>query len=835
MEHLSGRLTHYGTHLNSGRRPWGSGDNENSRPFRRETKTIKDYYRIQKYKQQGLSEKEIAEKMGMSVANLRGAISRGKDQDMYEKGFAVSQYMKQHPDQSLTWIADQLGLDRTMVNRLAKQNIENSKYKQRQDIVDALIKDVEAHEMVDVGKGTERILNVSKERLKSIYKDVEEQGYEIVTFKSKDMNTGNMIDNMVLVKKGTSVDYVKEHKTSIHPLGLVDRDGEVATIGRPKNIPRSKVKIEYESDMDGVMEIGYGDKNFNLGASRYAQVRIGVEGPGNGLYLKGMAVMTKDLPPGEVRFHTNKKKGTDFDDVLKKQYDDPDNPFKAAIKNQNAARTINMLSEEGDWDGWNGKFSSQFLSKQSHALMKDSVNKSFKRYEQEYDDILAIKNPYLRKAALEEYAQSMDSRGKDLKLVGIKGTKAHVILPDSSLKESEVYAPNFPNGTKLALVRYPHAGTFEIGEVVVNNNRKSKMIKNIEGAKDAIVLHPKVAEKMSGADFDGDTVIAIPNNKGQVKISPTLKDLKNFDPKEYHNKNINVTNDQKQKAMGKISNLITNMQIRTDAKGNRVATDEEIARAVKHSMVVIDSEKHHLDMKASAKKNAIAALTKKYGTPNTLIGNAKKIPTDQQYKDYKTALTGKLKMRDGSLFDAKKTGVEEAAKVMAKKGQTKESLGEKKYNKLVEEQTNNAIAKKLNLDKQSMSAIASRGSDVKNWSTGTETEKIYEGYINGTRKMSAAAQKQAAKISYTQNKGAAKKYASEINSINKKLGELAKNLPLERAAQRKAGAEISREWEKAKESGENIDYNKTKTKALNNARKNIGANRVMHTTPPSHH
>ena len=57
--------------------------------------------------------------------------------------------------------------------------------------------------------------------------------------------------------------------------------------------------------------------------------------------------------------------------------------------------------------------------------------------------------------------------------------------------------------------------------------------------------------------------------------------------------------------MGRISNLITDMTLLG-------ADDHEIARAVKHSMVVIDAEKHKLDYKASEKDNNISALMKKY-------------------------------------------------------------------------------------------------------------------------------------------------------------------------------------------------------------------------------
>ena len=58
-----------------------------------------------------------------------------------------------------------------------------------------------------------------------------------------------------------------------------------------------------------------------------------------------------------------------------------------------------------------------------------------------------------------------------------------------------------------------------------------------------------------------------------------------------------------QTEMGKISNLITDMTL----KG---ATQDELARAVRHSMVVIDAEKHKLDYKQSERDNGISALKK---------------------------------------------------------------------------------------------------------------------------------------------------------------------------------------------------------------------------------
>ena len=57
--------------------------------------------------------------------------------------------------------------------------------------------------------------------------------------------------------------------------------------------------------------------------------------------------------------------------------------------------------------------------------------------------------------------------------------------------------------------------------------------------------------------------------------------------------------------MDKISNLITDMIL-----GG--ATEPELARAVRHSMVVIDASKHNLDYTRSYQENEIESLKLKY-------------------------------------------------------------------------------------------------------------------------------------------------------------------------------------------------------------------------------
>lgn len=86
--------------------------------------------------------------------------------------------------------------------------------------------------------------------------------------------------------------------------------------------------------------------------------------------------------------------------------------------------------------------------------------------------------------------------------------------------------------------------------------------------------------------------------------------MKGFDPKtEYSTEGKTgirlLSKEATQIEMGKISNLITDMTL----KG---APTEDITKAVRHSMVVIDAAKHKLDYKRSEIENDIPTLRKRW-------------------------------------------------------------------------------------------------------------------------------------------------------------------------------------------------------------------------------
>ena len=230
------------------------------------------------------------------------------------------------------------------------------------------------------------------------------------------------------------------------------------------------------------------------------------------------------------------------------------------------------------------KLPSQFLSKQPKYLVDKQLNLAISDKMAEFDEICSLTNPTVKKSLLSSFADSCDYDAVHLQAAALPRQKYQVILPITSMKDNEVYAPNYKNGETVALVRYPHGGTFEIPILTVNNKQAEARRVLGNTPKDAIGINSKVAERLSGADFDGDTVMVIPCNSGKskVKITSTPQLIKDFDPKlEYGGKKEGTFKQMRdtQKEMGVISNLITDMTI----KG---ATREELARAVRHSMVV---------------------------------------------------------------------------------------------------------------------------------------------------------------------------------------------------------------------------------------------------------
>ncbi len=619
-------LEHIGVKRRSGRWPYGSGED----PYQHESFGFYAY--ANELKKNGLSEKEVADACELTVKQYRARYSNARN-EVYGANVAMARRLKDK-GYSNTAIANRMNATESSVRNWLKPGAEINANKTN-STADILKKAVDSKKYIDIGGGVENQLGISKNVLDNATEMLIQQGYTKHYIQTTQMGTGKKTSIVVLAPPGTTYSEVSKNRDKIEFPGYhsSDKGSSYDSLKTPVSISSKRVKINYREDggidKDGVIELRRGVDDISLGNARYAQVRIAVDGTH---YIKGMAMYSDNLPDGvDILFNTNKSKGTpmmgDKDhSVLKPMKKDKDNPFGATIKGEdrlNMAQryyidkdgkkkqsALNIVNEEGDWDVWRKSLSSQMLSKQSPMLAKKQLKLAYDLKQEEFNEIMSLKNPVIKQQLLDKFADGCDSAAVHLKAAGLPRQASKVILPFPDMKESDIYAPSFRNGERVCLIRYPHGGTFEIPELTVNNKHKSanSLIKN---AKDAVGIHPKVAERLSGADFDGDTVLVIPMNNVNIKTSDPLKGLKDFDPKVAYPAYPGMirTGDKgsgfhKQRQMGDVSNLITDMTI----KG---ATPNEIARAVRHSMVVIDAEKHNLNYKQSAIDNGIAELKKK--------------------------------------------------------------------------------------------------------------------------------------------------------------------------------------------------------------------------------
>ena len=769
-------LAHYGVKRKSGRYPWGSGKDPQQHSGDL-LSTIKDL------KAKGLSETEIAKGLGMTTTQLRAQKSIAKNEK--RKADAAMVARLKDKGMSTTAIGRRMGINESSVRALLDPTL-----KERAGSTEALAKELKKSVgkdgLVDVGLGVEINLGVTGTKLKTATAMLEAEGYHVHKVNVTQQTTGKQTEMKVLVPPGMDYKTVLARRGEIKAPGVnvEDRGRTVYGIEKPTAISSKRLKVRYGpeggTDMDGVIELRRGVKDLSLGGSNYAQVRISIDGTH---FLKGMAMYSDDIPKGyDIRFNTNKKKTDNKLDALKPMKDDPANPFGAVIRKQMHYESggkkklsgINIVNDEGTWGDWSKTLSSQFLSKQPVSLAKQQLQKVRDKRKAEFEEIMALTNPAVKKKLLQSFADSCDSDAVDLKAASLPRQASQVILPVPKMKPTEVYAPNFKHGEKVVLVRHPHGGRFEIPELTVNNKDPHARRSIGSKVKDAIGIHPKVAERLSGADFDGDSVLCIPNNSGKVKTSPALKGLKDFDPKARYPKYkgmIPMSKERTQLEMGKISNLITDMTIAG-------ATQSEIARAVRHSMVVIDAHKHELNYKQSEIDNGIGALKKKYQGGAT--GGAASLISRAGSTVYLPERKARSASKGGAID--KKTG----RKVWEETGRTykKPVFDKNDPTKVVEWKTEQSITKSSKLAEahDAFSLVSKNGSTI---------ETVYANHSNSLKAMANEARKATLKIpSVRKNPQAAKAYAPEVKSLKAKVNEGLRNKPRETQAQILADAVV---------------------------------------------
>lgn len=793
---MSEELAHYGILRRSGRYPWGSGKDKYQR-------SVSFQGMVQDLKKQGLSETEIARAFDMTTSQLRATKSMAANERKAEE-VARCLSLKEKGLSNVA-IGKKLGLPESTVRNYLKPNAD-ARQDAAKSTADLIKSAVDNHKYVEFGSGVESILGVSATQLSTSVAMLQSEGYHVEHAHIRQVGTKESTNIKVLVAPGVTRRELMEHLGDIHTLGVaVKPDGTKLGLQKIVSLDSSRLKVRYAEDggtsMDGTIQIRRGLKDLNLGESNYAQVRIPVDGTH---YLKGMAIYSDDMPPGvDVIFNTNKTRDTPKMDTLKKLKDDPDNPFGAVIKRQvfyndggkDKLSPINIVNEEGNWKDWSKTLSSQFLSKQSTHMAKQQLGLAAKKRHEQFEDIMKLDNPAVRKRLLADFADGCDADSVNLKAAALPRQKSQVILPVPSLKPNEIYAPNFRDGETVCLVRYPHGGTFEIPTVTVNN--KHAGARSILGRtpKDAIGIHPDVAERLSGADFDGDSVVVIPvNSQVKVKTSPPLKGLQGFDPKSAYpgySGMKKMGEKEKGKHMGVVSNLITDMTL-----GG--ASAEELARAVRHSMVVIDAAKHGLDWKTSESDNDIRGLKKKYQGGRgaaTLISRARGPVYVDEIRLRKASEGGPIDPATGK-------------KVWIK---TDRSYTDKNGN-LVKAQTK---TQKLKITDDARELISDGNRPM---------EQLYAAYSNDMKALGNRARRELISTKLPRkNPDAAKRYAKEVDELKAAIKLASMNAPRERQAQIIANAVIRAKTADREVSSE--EYKKISRQAISAARLRTGASR----------
>ena len=871
-------LEHYGTPRHSGRYPWGSGEN----PYQRNRNF---YGKVQELQKKGMTKTEIAKSFGMSSGQLRAKLSNARSY-VVSQDIIKANKLKEKGYSNVA-IGRILGRPEATIRKYLEPGYQ-LKQSKNQQVADELRKLCDEHGFILVGKGTEHYIptednglgKVSEVRKKAALDLLQEEGYFVDSIKTQQMGTGFNTTIQVLAPPGTTKKEINQNKDKIFIPNVYTENDVLREVQVPVSVDPKRVQVLYKDDphpggtvggdRDGMVELRRGVEDISMKNANYCQVRIDVGGTH---YIKGMAVYADDLPPGiDIRFNTSKPKGMpifgeDKDNSVLKPLKSTDeksyniNPFGATIledkdlilaqrhyigkDGKEHQSALNIVSEEGSRAEWQNNIASQMLSKQMPKVAEKQLKMAADIQQEYFDEIKGLTNPVVRQMKLQEFAEKCDTAAVDLKAAGFPRQANHYILSVPSLKENEIYAPNYNDGERVVLIRYPHAGRFEIPELVVNN-RNAEGKKTIgNNAPDAVGIHPKTAQRLSGADFDGDSVLVIPNNDGRIKTKDILSGLKDFDHLTKYSKECSPNKDfrklsksETQTEMGIITNLITDMTVKE-------APWQDIERAVKHSMVIIDAEKHGLDYQQSYLDNGIAELKKRYQSDpdnpgkskHTLLSRAGSdfyVPERQEQRnthamtreEYQRYLKGEKIWKDTGRMISRKD--EQAAKAheLAGKGYSDEDIS--RIMGVTPRKAKNLMAKDI-YDKspaQTKTTYMAETRDAHELSTGRLIEDIYADYANRMKAMGNEARVEARRMDLKDiyNPSAAKTYAKEVEELKSELIEAEKNKPLENRAQLLAGQHM-KQWklENPVDAANKDTYKKEKQKSLKYYRARVGA------------
>lgn len=848
-------LLHYGKKHRSGRYPWGSGENPYQHPYQSSGDFLT---RVDELKKKGYSETQIArmiqEEIGQefTTTELR-AYKAIANTERYNKIYCANKELIEKGVENRSERARTLGINESTLRgiedeaALAKRNTVRA-------TVDFLKQQADEKGFIDIGKGVDTELNITREKMQQAEMVLSAEGYEIWGVGVPQGKAGRQTTTTVIVPPGKKIDEL------YNDFGLLKNvkdyisydDGETfkPAFAKPSSLDSKRLMIRYAEDVDkdgvrgvdkdGLVEIRRNVADLSLQGKAYGQVRILVDGTH---YVKGMAVYSDTMPDGvDVVFNTNKHRGTPAlgpkdNTVLKlaKRGDDGellDNPFGSSLRERGGQyyykdkdgkeklSPLNVTRLEGDWSEWADRIPSQFLSKQNMKLARQQIDLSTKDRIDDFNSIMEVDNPIVKKKLLKTFASDCDSAAVHLYAAALPRQKHQVIFPINSLSDKEIYAPNYKDGEEVALVRYPHAGTFEIPVLKVNNKNKAGQQVIGKNGLDGVGINSKVAAILSGADYDGDSVMVIPRNaKSNISHRDPLKDLVGFDAKvEYgYRDGMRVMSEKaKQMYMGIASNLISDMNL----KG---ANDAEMARAVKYSMTVIDAPKHRLDYIRAKEDLQIEELKKRYQMhPDGSYGGASTIISRAKGKTYVPLRKGSAQWDPETGEESYKTAPDSKRYYYKRYKEDSKDGKHKKGDYILDRNGNKKLVERKTEITQMMATKDAR-TLVNN--PDNDMEMLYANYANKLKSLANEARKAyLATENSTYDPNAAKAYAKEVSDLNEKLKAAKVNKPKERRANAMATAAIQARQKR----GEDIPkekMSKEHARELVKARLIVGAKR----------
>ena len=272
--------------------------------------------------------------------------------------------------------------------------------------------------------------------------------------------------------------------------------------------------------------------------------------------------------------------------------------------------------------------------------------------------------------------------------------------------------------------------------------------------------------------------------------------------------------DNTQKEMGVISNLINDMTLAG-------ANEDEMAAAVRHSMVVIDAGKHKLNYKQSEIDNNISALKKKYqrtvnpdgsihyGGASTIISRSKgEHQVDRRQGTPKVNIKGKewydpTRPEGALIYKTADNLTYEVTKVNKRTGEITTVTKNRRQPSTNMAETDDAYTL-VSQDRHPM-------------------ELLYADYANSMKALANQARKEmifTGKIEYS--KTANEIYKPEVAALKTRLNEAKKNAVRERAAQRMANVYVQ-DRKEADPNMKKSDVRKVGQRALTKYRQELNA------------